>query len=195
MALSQEMRDKLGKAKTTGGGNRYTDGKYLLEVEEMRLKEAGFKGTSVRTRFIVRESEPILPDDFREDDGKVPLPPIKPGVSFDVVFNLTKNDMAYGNIKSEILALFGADEATTSEEEYLTTFDRCVSAGQPTRGMLIRMETFRRRIVNGDNRGKWYVGANWATIPAAEGAPNEPAQVLTRRKASAAAPKPAPATP
>lgn len=175
MSISETMLKKIAAAKATGGGRRYTDGKYLLEVLETKWKE-GFKGESFIVKVNVKESEPNLEPDFLEDNGKPAAAPLAPGFTFDVVSNLTKNDMAAGNVKAYILALFGADENTTSDDEVIAAMKQVCAPGQPARGMLIRMETYRRRIQSGANVGKWFIGANWYNVP------QTPEEISARRK-------------
>lgn len=147
------LMQKLGKAKTSGVGNNFKDGRYRLVIKSMGFQE-GHKGMRYQVEFVVANSV------------KVPVVSVKTGEALNIEPNpvgatvdwlctdLDKDDKpGAGNLKRFILTLVGALDA--SDEDYLDTLaelsDTTPDAEplpvnerqQPGRGMVIDMETVR----------------------------------------------------
>lgn len=197
--VPSDIAKKIAGSKPSGGGTKYKDGKYELEVVELKWK-SGHRGESFIACLMIAEATRA---DYDQPVGKNKFPPVspepsKPGTTFDVVCNTTTNDSAYGDIKAFLLSLFGADDATTTDDEFIATLQTVVQANQPCRGMRIGGSTYRTEIQGNKrgNAGNDYVGMNWHTRP------NHPDDVKARRAAQEKVPalaqspdKPAPQDP
>jgi hypothetical protein len=145
------MLQKLKKAKMSGTGNNFRDGKYRACVKSMGFKD-GHKGTRYQVEFVIVNAQ------------KVAVVSPKTGLELDITPNsvgstadwlcvkLDKDDEpGQGNLRRFVLELVGALDA--SDDDYMETlaeFSDLDGDGnpleepqEPGKGMCIDVETVR----------------------------------------------------
>lgn len=152
--ISPELLAKIAGAKASQGGNIIRDGKYDLVVTSLKV-EPGEGGVFWKPEFIVRKCEAV------QDDVK----PNAVGTTCHAICNFTTNKSAAGNAKALVLAILGFTEDQVSNEEFSKALAEAVSDAQPLRGMLVRAETYRRKIEKGKHSGEMGVYPKWIHIP------------------------------
>lgn len=169
---------KLAKARASGTGNNFRDGKYRLAIKKMGLED-GFKGTRFQATFTVVQSAKVAVVGL---GGKGPQG-LEKGKVFDIIpqpigsdvdwlaMDLDKDDQpGAGNVRRLIMDLF--DRKDLSDDEYIETLsEMCdiTDEGEPlpqplnlAKGMLIDMETVR---VNTKKNGIEIVTCKWSHVP------------------------------
>lgn len=149
---------KIGSADVTQRGDFVRDGKYLLEVSEIRLFQ-GQSGPTHVAELIVREA-------VAKKAGVEPNA-VGSKVSFvNVIAGKTK-DVAPSKIKDFCLTLVGKDVKQTPAQEAASVVERMSGTdtdrekGKLARGMLIRGETYEFT----SRAGNHGVGINWTHVP------------------------------
>jgi hypothetical protein len=153
----QDILDKIANASATKGGNDFRKGSYRLIVDRITL-EKDRKGVSmVVPQFRVKTATKMEQD----------VEPNPVGSSVRCVWRLDK-DASPGNIKELVLALVGADEATTPAEAVKAATAQMLSPEQPLRGFEIDCTTIVRINKGRDNpanAGKEMVLPGWQHVP------------------------------
>lgn len=138
--------DDVAKAKPTEGGVYFEPGEYLCVVEKLLFKN-GFKGESIIAEHEVIESKQI------EHDAKPALPGSRRNIVRNMS-NLKSREMARGEIKSYILALFGMTAEQVTDDEFAATlkdlFEGPAVKSQPLRGKLVRIVATTQTSKNGE---------------------------------------------
>lgn len=170
---------KLAKARASGTGNNFRDGKYRLAVKKMGLED-GFKGTRFQATFAVVQSVkvPVIglggKGSSSLEKGKVfDIIPQPVGSDVDwLAMDLDKDDQpGAGNVRRLIMDLF--DKKDLSDDEYIETLaemcdidDNGDPLPQPlhlAKGMLLEMETVRKLT---QKNGVEIVTCKWSHVPA-----------------------------
>ncbi len=169
-ARRKALMDKLSKARASGVGNNFKDGKYRLAIKKMGLED-GFKGTRFQSTFTVVASQKIAVVELSTNKALDVTPnPVGSDVDW-LAMDLDKEDSAGpGNVRRLIMDLF--DRKELSDEEYIETLAEMCDLdeeGNPlkeplnlAKGMLIDMETVR--IVTKKNK-KEIVVCKWSHVP------------------------------
>ena len=204
----EQIANEIAGATVFQSGEYFRDGKYMLLVNSLKLKE-GNEGTSFIAEFFVEECAPKEPG----------ITPNSVGSRVSTVMNITKQkQMALGNIKALALELVGLTEAELDAQQdaenakaatenrapknILATWivratNESPSAGtvQPARGIRVACETNRRASradkAAGKPREQWGVWPKFRHVPG-----NTPETIKANRaKVDASAPVQATQTP
>lgn len=170
MGISPALAKKIAEAKTSGGGNNIKDGKYDLIVKKI-LVDQMFNGTMFIAEFEVQAAK-------KTHDT---VDPNSVGSECSFALNLDTNKSALGNAKSFLFGLFNLDEASTSNDDFMTLIqeyagEKGSEASLKARGMIVKAATFRKVTKTGPNAGKEGVYPKWEGIEQTEG------EIAERRK-------------
>lgn len=149
----QQLAKKIAASRGTGGGNYFRDGSYLCVVTKMELSD-GYKGEKFLGEFKILEVRPVdVPADMlRPGETLDRIKPNAVGSSVSKVCMLNQ-DMGPSNAKSMLCGVDGTPEAEvdeTSNDFVQMTLD-ATERHQPLRGVLVRVETYRKRKVKNQN--------------------------------------------
>lgn len=144
---------KLGKAKASGAGNNFRDGRYRVAVKSMGFQE-GFKGTRYQAELMIMNSVKVPVVSLKTGEP-LNIEPNPVGSTVDwLCVDLDKDDQpGAGNLRKFVITLVGALDAT--DEDYLDTLAELSDVDengdalpleqrqQPGRGMVLDIETAR----------------------------------------------------
>jgi hypothetical protein len=147
------LLQKLKRAKMTGTGNNFRDGKYRACVKSMGFKD-GHKGTRYQIEFVIMSSQKVAVVSPKTGQA-LDITPNSVGSTADwLCVKLDKDDEpGQGNLKRCVLELVGAPEAT--DDDYMSTLAELSDLDdngdplppekrqEPGKGMCIDVETVR----------------------------------------------------
>jgi len=182
MAMSPALAKKIADAKSSIGGINIRDGEYVFIVKRV-LCESKFTGTYFIVEFEVKEAMKV---DVVDKDGKVlDITPNKENSSCSVAFGVEAQgkagQAALSNTKQFVCGLYGLDDKSTDEEEFMRRANDLTSDDQPARGMLVHCVTYRKVTQSGKNAGK--EGTYPRFFPLGEGEGNTAGEISDRRTA------------
>jgi hypothetical protein len=169
-ARRKAIMDKLAKARPSGVGNNFKDGKYRLAVKKMGLED-GFKGMRFQCTFTIVNSQKIAVVELTTNKALDVTPnPVGSDVDW-LAMDLDKEDsVGPGNVRRLIMDLFNKREL--SDDEYMETLGEMCDFGpdgeplenpeNAAKGLLLDMETVR--IVTKKNK-KEIIVCKWSHVP------------------------------
>lgn len=130
-----EIAKRIAKAKASGGGNYFSDGRGRCVIKELSCTKK-YKGLT-----FIAEMEVLSSESFQDAVKKANPPGSQ--VSFVQLFD-EYPDTAFPNTKAFLLELTGDAEDDVTDDEFGEAFDRACSKDQPFRGMVIDYSTYRK---------------------------------------------------
>jgi hypothetical protein len=170
------LMQKLAKARASGVGNNFKDGKYRLAIKKMGFQD-GFKGDRYQVEFVVMNAQKLA--GLRSVKTGEPLDITPNAVGSTVDWMAVKLDdpesPGPGNVKKLILTLENDDNMPDEEYLDMLAYVSDVDEGgdplppadctEPARGMVIDMETVR---IETKKNKKEIVVCKWSHVPETE---------------------------
>ncbi len=147
------LLQRLKRAKMSGTGNNFRDGRYRVCVKSMGFKD-GFKGTRYQAEFVVVNAQKVDVVSLKTGQ-KLDIMPNPIGSTVDwLAVDLDKDDQpGQGNLRRLVLELVGHTDAT--DDDYMDTLAELSDLDaegeslkpedrvEPAKGMCIDVETVR----------------------------------------------------
>jgi hypothetical protein len=143
----QALAKKIAGSRGSQGGNYFRDGSYLCVVLKMELS-GGHKGEKFLGEYKILEASPVdvAPDLLRPRET---FDMIKPNAVGSIVSKvcMLSQEMGPSNAKSMLCGIDGTPEGEVGEgsEEFIQMTLDATERHQPLRGVLVRVETYRKR--------------------------------------------------
>lgn len=173
----------MNEAKVTKRANffRHCMGRaVILKVREYAPDDDPIPRFRIDFKILNAEAQS---DSFDKKTG-APIPPHKEGELVSFIAKLAKKSFGPQNAKAAVLALFGADDETTSKEEYEQTymeligceFDEAKSEWvekglNPARGMVIDFKSWWKQLKDKDTKAltdKWISNVDFVHVEQSE---------------------------
>jgi hypothetical protein len=166
--MSKEIFLKIGRAQSTKGGNRITQGSGVMIIEAIKHFVSDQSGDNFVFEFYVKESKDV-PNAVDRDTGK-PEHANPVGSKCSQVFqpNNPEAKSAAGNLKYLVETLDGETYANPVDFAALlgslVNEDPADGDVNPARGYEIGYTTYIKKITKGKNAGKMGTFVNWSHI-------------------------------
>lgn len=142
MGLTREqLLKKIAGATTSGGGINLRDGRGRIAVKTMLLQD-GFKGSRFVMEGVIVSSAKIPVTELKT--GKtLDINPNEPGTDISWVQMLDEHESAFGAVKDLVLKLYGEDESSITNEDFIATLDELTTKNSAL-GMVVDFGTYRK---------------------------------------------------
>ncbi len=158
--MPKEVRDRIAKARTVGGGNNIRHGEYVFMIMKSTYEKMN-SGQCHINEFVVYESKKQI---VVEGEKTVDVEPNPVGSQCSYVINYDGKGKlsADGNSKAIVLGLFGMTEGEVDDSLVSDTLGDFTDDAQPAKGMLVKCTTYPKEVRS--KPGKYITGLNWSCV-------------------------------
>lgn len=174
-----DVRNRIAKAKASGGGNNIRHGEYVLMLIKSSYDRM-HSGQCHINEFVVMDAKKIS---VMEGEKTLDVTPNSVGSQCSVVINYDGKGKlsADANSKAIVLGLFGLKEDDVSDELVSDTLGDLTHDKQPARGMLIKCLTYPKEVRS--RPGNYITGLKWECVDKPGEGLNAPAAITERLEA------------